>query len=147
MRIETLWIPGRLPGLNEIIEARGSASGKANAWASMKKKLQGTIALLARAHGVGRWTAAHFAYVHFEPNRMRDPSNFCSGAQKVVEDALQKAKLIPNDGWRQVLSFQHLWHVSDDPGTMVVLSDEMMDRAQIESAARGVMNGKRKLTG
>lgn len=108
--MQRLWIPGPLPGLNDIIDAKGNRfrSGY-DAYSSLKRKWGQTVALLARAQRFRRLEEGHFVYLFREPNRRRDPSNFVAGGVKIVEDALQEAELLPNDGWKQVLSIDPHW--------------------------------------
>ncbi len=122
MRREELWIPGRMPGMNEIIH--WSASRYRGEYNKHKKKWQGLIRTLA-VRVLKPWPdGAHFHYELVEPNRKRDPSNACAGAQKFIEDALVQAGLLPNDGWKHVLSVRHSWRVHATVyGVRVVLSD------------------------
>jgi len=121
--MNTLWIPGKLPGLNEIIRAR-SSRGNGVAYTSMKKALTKEISDLAKYGRLKPMASAYFTYLHFERTRQRDPSNFCSGVSKFVEDGLVHAKVLGNDGWRHILGFTHWWDVSKTkPGVFVVMND------------------------
>lgn len=107
--IQTLWIPVRMPGMNEIL---GASNSSRFAYGAMKKKWGQTVGLFARMQGfkpIGG--PAHFEFECREPNRLRDPDNFASGAQKIILDALQEAKLLENDGWEHVLSLMVTWKV------------------------------------
>ena len=119
----TLWIPIVFPGMNDIIELRGKRRGKWDKWSQTKATLSDQIGLLAKRQDLEIEGPAYFTYLHFEPNRRRDPSNFTSAAQKIIEDALQKAGILQGDGWRDVLGFRHWWQVSRDPGVFLVVAD------------------------
>lgn len=109
MAVQTaqLWIPGRLPGLNEIILASSKRSGKYSPYAKLKEQWGGTIALLAHAQNFPRLVGRHdFYYEFLEPNMRRDPSNFIAGGVKIIEDALQLAGLLDGDGWKNVASIR-----------------------------------------
>lgn len=99
---QILWIPGRLPGLNELLEAKGSKVREARHRA--KNDAQAKIALFARSQ-LKPVKRATFHYEFHEPNRKRDPSNIAAGAIKIIEDALQLAGIIDNDGWKAVAGF------------------------------------------
>jgi hypothetical protein len=113
-----LFVPGPLPGMNEILAARGSVSGaiegthkRANKYGELKKKWTREVqtrAMVARLDP-GCIPAAHFTFLHFERDQLRDPDNLCGGAQKILLDALKGAGLMANDGWRHVLGIRHHW--------------------------------------
>lgn len=134
-----LWLPVRLPGLNELLDARAQVFGSKhsphpgcslstsgtrlpNAYSKLKKKLTRDIGMLAKRAEVKPVGSGYWTYILVEPSRRRDPSNVISGAVKLVEDALQEAKLLANDGWGQVLGIQSYWFVGKRPGVVVVVS-------------------------
>lgn len=114
----SLWIPARLPGLNEIIAlasrygrkptARKSGSqlrrARWSAYNDAKVEWESFIATIVRVNGFdvppGCW---RYTYVFVEPNRKRDPSNMLA-AIKFIEDAFRGAGVLENDGWAQVQS-------------------------------------------
>ena len=61
------------------------------------------------AQRFGRIEAGHFTYLFREPTKKRDPSNIISAGVKLIEDALQEAGLLPNDGWRCVHGITCFW--------------------------------------
>ena len=149
-----LWLPLRLPGLNELLNSRanifGSSKGAtcrrrrsqlANEYSKLKKATERDIGILARAMppiGRGFWT-----YLFVEPNRRRDPSNVASGAVKLIEDALQKEGKLENDGWGHVLGIQLYWEVGPRYGVLVAVSEaDVLERSEAialwrEAAAGG----------
>src|SRR5512139_442853 len=109
-----LWIPARMPGLNELVGENPYVYNKA------KQKWSHVIGILARAQRFEPVTSpAHFVYEFVEPDRKRDPSNFCFAAAKFIEDALQVAGLLKNDGWKHVSSFAFTWKVGNPSGVKV----------------------------
>ncbi len=116
VEIQALWIPGRLPGLNEIIDAAGTRKGTWNAYMSMKQKWGLNIATHARGQGFAAFEHGHFTYLFQEPNHRRDPSNVIAGGVKLIEDALQEAGLLKNDGWGEVLSIRPYYLVNANGG-------------------------------
>jgi hypothetical protein len=144
--IQTLHIPGVIPSLNKLSSAsvvttkRGK---KLTKYGTAKKAWTGRIALLARVK-LKPVVAAYFTFVHVCADRRTDPDNFCGVAQKVTLDGLKKAKVIPNDGWGQVLGLAHYWSVGERPGFCVVMSAEPLSAGrawavvdQIETARIG----------
>lgn len=106
LEILSLWIPWQMPGLNEIIREKGRIRGKWNGYMTMKEQWGNRIAGQAMVQKFPKLERGHFTYVFEEPNRKRDPSNVIAGGIKLIEDALQVAELLPNDGWEQILSIR-----------------------------------------
>ena len=104
-----LWVSGRLPGLNDIIEQSAGASSGWSKYNQTKQAWSANIGLLAAMKGVGAIPPGYFTYLFAEPNCRRDPSNVVAGGVKLIEDALQAAKLLKNDGWTDVLGFCGYW--------------------------------------
>ena len=111
--LQSLFIPGRMPGLNEIIEAAGTRKGKWNAYMTLKSKWGDVIAAHARIQRFAEVKDGHFTYLFEEPDRRRDPSNVIAGGVKLIEDALQEAGLLANDGWGEVLSIRPYFTVGE----------------------------------
>lgn len=145
----------RLPGLNEMIDARiktgrHSKHGKRwNSYSDLKRKYQGYIAGYAEVQGVrvGQYDR-HFNYLLIERERRRDPSNILCGASKLVEDALQQCGRLAGDGWASVdgITSYHLHEPTID-GVFVlfqacpVLSLSALTDAFQEASAKGFKNG------
>lgn len=136
--MQRLWIPGRIPGLNEIIEA-SVASGpvdargkRSSSYRRDKKALTATIDILVGWQKVKPMAAGYFTYLFCEPNRRRDPSNFVAGGVKVIEDALRKAGVIPGDGWNVVRGYAPYWICDPtSPGVAVYLTiDRVLERGE-----------------
>ena len=106
-------IPGVLPGLNEVTQANRThwAAG-----AKQKKAFTEGIAWVLREQArylkepIG---LAVYTYCWYCADKRRDPSNIAS-ACKFVEDALQAAGIIKNDGWKNVRGISHLFDVDAD---------------------------------
>lgn len=93
--IKLIWY-GRLPGLNEIINASRTC------WqvgAKMKQEDMSELALVFKSQAKGKKFAEHVtAYIRFyEKDRRRDDDNVIGGGCKVVLDALTKAGIIIDD--------------------------------------------------
>ena len=108
-----LVIPGRLPGLNEYIEANRANRQKG---AAMKRQWERVVVLAARAQLKG-WKArgpVEIRYLWVEKDRRRDKDNISSFGRKAVQDALVKAGVLPNDGWRDIARFTDDFAVDRD---------------------------------
>jgi len=114
MKHQTLWVQGKMPSLNDILDARMIVmSGKKNRAARggkynrIKKQVQGDVAIAAFAQKFEAFERGYFTYLFKETKnangKQRDPSNILAGAAKMIEDALIECKLLPNDGMDNVL--------------------------------------------
>ena len=111
------FIPGRLPGLNEIIH---EARHHYHASAKQKKKYTNLVAdvvrLTFRKYGTiqGRvW----ISFIWTEQDKRRDPGNFRCG-EKFITDGLVLAGLLKGDGWKHIAGFTDTWEVGE-PGVWV----------------------------
>lgn len=105
-----LVIPGRLPGLNEYIEAERQHRQKA---ASMKKQYEHAIILLIKTQlrGTSFTGPVRMAYTWYEKDRRRDKDNVSSMGRKIIQDAMVKAGALRNDGWGEIDSFEDCFAV------------------------------------
>lgn len=130
--IQRLWIPGQVPGLNELLAARGvigkgPRGGHYNGYSSLKRQWCERVVMMAHAQKLRPVQSAWVTYCFFEPDRKRDPSNISAGGIKVIEDGLQAAGVLAGDGWRAILGFAVYWDVDKkNPGTTVFLSQHMV---------------------
>lgn len=97
--IQTFVIPGKLPSLNDYVEAcrKHPRSG-----ANMKKKHQGRVKKAIKEHGMSPMpTPVIVEITWFEPNRRRDKDNVRFGV-KFILDGLVEAGIIRNDTWNDI---------------------------------------------
>lgn len=145
------FIPGKVPSMNEllrfkansgpamtsIIRRTGQKKGqfRFNLYNETKRDWSSRVLKAVKsAPNSVRVKSAHFSYLVIEKNQRRDPSNICSSAVKFIEDGLQKAGVIPDDGWKQVLGISTYWGIYDghDHGVYVVMSDKEMRKEDVE---------------
>lgn len=121
--MNSLWIPVRLPGLNDLVSQ--------NVWAytKTKKRWGETAALFARVQGFEPggtcWT-----FFFLEPNRRRDPDNFIGAGVKLILDGLQKERVLDGDGWKSVTALTCYWDCSEEKtsGVLVHAGPRPLDR-------------------
>lgn len=123
-----LWVPGPLPEVNELIDARAvggrnaGSSKYGNNYSKIKKQWTQDIGMHAFAQQFDRvLPPCAITFVHFELDRRRDPDGFCFVACKLILDALVKHKIMKNDGWTHVLDLRHHWDVRSPPGIGVIV--------------------------
>lgn len=114
-----LRIGSRLPGLNEIISSSATATRGWSGYNTLKQRFTAQVILFARVRGLTAIGPGFFTYLFVEPDRRRDPSNVVGGGVKLIEDALQAAELLPNDGWQHVLGYVGYWTVGARPCCLV----------------------------
>jgi hypothetical protein len=120
-----------MPSLNEVIAMIGGRGGR-YAWNSHKRRLHGTVAQTADDVGF-RVIGPHWGYLFVEKDRRRDPSNIMSVAIKVIEDGLQGAGVIPNDGWADVVTIVTHFVVGKSAGIMIFSSTDEIPRQTMRS--------------
>lgn len=113
---QTLWIPFKLPGMNEIVGSskasgvyhykahlNGVPDGKRGRgkYGRVKRGLEDAIILIAKT-SIRPVKLARFSFLWVEADRRRDPDNIHAGA-KIVFDALIRARIIPGDGWSYIV--------------------------------------------
>ena len=123
-----LFIPGPLLSMNDIISLKATKFGRGmDAYAKTKRHWGGLISMLARHARLGAIGPSYFTYLFRERDRRRDPSNFVAGGVKIIEDGLQEAGLLDNDGWNHVLGFTAHWVVdAEQPGCTVFVHAERL---------------------
>ncbi|MGL6217027.1 MAG: hypothetical protein ACRC36_03270 [Lacrimispora sphenoides] len=115
-----LVIKGRLPGLNEYINANRTNPHIGN---KMKKDSEVIVInaarkQLKRLHIV---KPVFFKYAWYEPNRMRDKDNVSSMGRKVIQDALVACGVLKKDGWKEITGFTDDFHCDKNNPRIEVL--------------------------
>ncbi len=124
----SFFVPGPLPGMNEIIKASKSRYGKSFAYSLMKRRWTKAVAdsILMYAQGnVPKFDCVQVVFKWAEKNKRRDPDNVSAG-RKFVLDGMVKAGLIPNDNWRHVHSWDdHFLVYTPKPGVYVSVVEKL----------------------
>lgn len=120
-----LIIPGRLPGLNELLKAPKGNRFRA---AQIKREAETKIAwcILQQLRGVQIAGKVTLHYTWVEPNRRRDLDNIASG-HKYVQDALVRAGVLAGDGWRHIVGFSDAFEVDKDNPRVEVTIEEVAE--------------------
>ena len=115
-------IPGRLPGLNEIIAAAKAGKGKYQPYSIMKSEWTHTIAWLAKK--LPAYNRVDIIITWYEPDRRRDPDNI-TGGTKFILDSLVVAGAIKDDSQRYINSIKHQWGVDRENPRVEVQIEEV----------------------
>ena len=67
----------------------------------------------------------HITWIWREPTKRRDPDNFISLGKKFCQDALVACRVLPNDGWANIVGYRDTWEISKEPGVLVILDDNV----------------------
>jgi hypothetical protein len=115
------FIPGPLPGLNEMIGQAKGCGGRGARYARIKDRWTQTCALHALAAGLKPMARVRLGFRWVERNRQRNPDNIAC-AHKYILDGLVTAKVLANDGWSQVAGWSDSFEVGERPGVWVTLA-------------------------
>ena len=104
MADKILVIHGKLPGLNELIDAERRHR---QAGAKLKRDAERIVRMYIRQQfrGDKPKTPVTLYYYYYEPNRRRDLDNIAGFAHKVIQDSLVKEGILANDGWEHIKGF------------------------------------------
>lgn len=119
---QTLFIKGRLAGLNEYIEAcRTNRYVGAKMKADAEELIRWEIKM-QKLHPVKKKVRLKYLYV--EPNMRRDQDNISGFAHKVIQDALVAEGILKNDGWKYIKGHSDDYAVDKDSPMIVVQIEE-----------------------
>ena len=95
--IQFLWIPGPLPGLNDLQASR-------NHWSvnKLKKRWYEIIAVCVKQAALRPVKVAQINFFWVERNKRRDKDNIAAGGRKLIFDGLIKAEILKDDGWDEI---------------------------------------------
>lgn len=113
-------IPGRLPGMNEIIDAARSSRYTS---AEMKKVNTEFVAWCVKKARLPKMTRINLTISWYEPNDKRDTDNVHAGV-KFILDGLVMAGVLRNDGRKQIAKITHeIFTDKDNPRVEVEIKE------------------------
>lgn len=97
-------IQGRLPGQNEYTEACRTNKHAGN---KMKQDAEDTVIwhIKQQLKDLHINKPVILKYDFYEPNKRRDMDNVSGFAHKVIQDALVRAGVLKNDGWKEIRGY------------------------------------------
>lgn len=116
-------IPGRLPNLNDAVNAARSNHYHE---AKLRDKWETYIGWYLKKD-LGNWKAKEPVILHyhfFEENKRRDKDNVAGYAMKLIQDALKNNGYLTGDGWNQIENFDFRWDVDKQNPRIEVEIDE-----------------------
>lgn len=129
MSEQGFFVPGPLPGMNEMLDARGlgkrTGAKRPNRYNDLKRKWETQICFeIARRRIRPITSRAMLEFFWCEPHRKRDPDNIAAG-KKLILDSLVIAGILPNDSqtWIGRLEDVFVEPSSRDPGVLVLIKE------------------------
>lgn len=121
-QVQTLWIPGPMPSLNQLV------GGKVRARIVLKAQWIDVVvamAMIKKLRPMRRVRMYYEAYEKRGGEQGRDPLNIYAGAAKIVEDALVQARILPGDhqGIVRRIVFGPITHRPEKPGILLRLEE------------------------
>ena len=114
-------IRGQLPNLNDYVSAN-----RANRYKGASMKCQAEAIIMHSIRQIGSLEINNPIFLHYtwyEPDKRRDKDNIAF-AQKFIQDALVKSKIIKNDGWKEIVGFSHEFAVDKNNPRIEVIIEE-----------------------
>lgn len=118
-------IPGRLPGINEYINATRANRFKG---AQMKRKAQDICEAGILQSGVtmtSRPVVIHYTW--YELNQRRDHDNVSGFGHKVIQDALVACGVLSDDGWNEVRGYTDTFKLDKEHPRIEITLEEVED--------------------
>ena len=116
--MQSVMIHGRLPSLNEYVDAC-----RRNRYAAAKMKRDAEELILWQVKRMKPITSKVWVqFVWHEENRMRDPDNVCF-AKKFVLDALQKCGKLKNDNSKYIAGFNDRFIYGKEYGVLMEVAE------------------------
>lgn len=121
---QTLWIPGNLPSLNQIIALAKRQRGSYSPYNDAKAQWHRNVAIYAERCELVPITRARFVFEWIAQDRRTDPDNIAA-ARKFILDGLVACGILPGDGWAHVVGFEDRFAVdANAPGVRVEIVPE-----------------------
>ena len=119
MAAVSLFVLGKLPGLNEYIDAC-----RENRYKAAKLKREAESLVIWQARRIEKITArSKFVFTWYEHTRRRDPDNVAF-AKKFVLDALQQCGKLKNDNSNFVSGFEDRFVYGNTQGVLIEIFEE-----------------------
>ena len=116
-----LEIPGKLPTLNDLINA---AKTNIHAYQQFKEDEQEKIGWYIKQQKIPFFKKCEIDITYYRPDRMADIDNISAAAKKLILDSLVDQGTIQDDCWSVVKGFEESFEVDkDNPRTEVIIKE------------------------
>ena len=120
---QVLFIPGQLPGMNDLIDQASRRNGNWSQYAETKKQWLRNVAVFAERDGLLPTGRVHVLFEWIEQSKRRDPDNISSAGRKLILDGLVECGVLVDDGPKFIAGFEDRFSYSKtDPGVRITLT-------------------------
>lgn len=127
-----LWIVGRVPSLNELLDAKAKQRGKWNRYNDIKANWASQVKLAAVLKRIGLQPPGCGTFLFCEPDQRRDPDNVVGAGVKLLLDSLVAADVLGGDGWHDNLGFCGYWTLTPGrAGCLIHWGDEILTKPEM----------------
>lgn len=99
-----IFIPVRLPGLNDMIAMSKAGRGRFNQYARSKKEIEQYLCLTIGQLRIRGFSQCRIGFTWIDPDKKRDIDNIAAG-KKYILDALVGLGVLRDDSWKYVKGF------------------------------------------
>lgn len=123
---QQIFIPMLFPSQNDWLRMAGSTytpgqrHQRGSDAQSLKNSMENKIQLHLRLGNLKPMEAAYFFFDFYELGRQRNKDNIQALALKFFFDAMQKQKLLANDGWKEIVGWDSHFEVTKEAAGMSV---------------------------
>ena len=118
MRAQRLWLPGKMPGLDELIR---TAKDSPADYVHLKQRWVNTVARRASAAKLRPCRHVRLTFTWHGTGRRRDIDRRVAGGRKLVLDGLVAGGVLPVDGCKSVAGWTDEYRVSAKRGVLITL--------------------------
>lgn len=133
---QQIFIPMLFPSPNEYLRmatssyAPGKKNQRSSGAQSLKTSMETKVQVHMRLAKLKPMEHAFFFFTFYELGRQRNKDNIMALALKFFFDALQKAEIVANDGWKEIVAIDPHFEVTKESAGMLV---RMYDPFQCEA--------------
>jgi Holliday junction resolvase RusA-like endonuclease len=120
---QTIIIPGRLPGMNEVNAMAKSGRGHYQPYAIEKQKAHLMICLECKRQKITPCKRINLIITWYCKDKRRDKDNIIAGGTKLIMDSLQHAGIIKNDGWAEIGDITHKFEIDKNERIKIELEE------------------------
>lgn len=139
IKSQSIFVPMLFPSQNEWMRMAGTTYApserhqRGSDAQSLKNTMENKIQLHLRLANLQPMSQVYFFFTFYEVGRQRNKDNIQALALKFFFDAMQKQRLLANDGWKEVAGWDSHFEVGKNgrAGMEVRMYDPLQCRAEI----------------
>ena len=123
MRTFKLTVPGPFPCLNDVIAAAKGHGGRGYGYSKMKAIWTEKVAWHVKAARIPLLGRVRLTFLWVEKDRRRDPDGVAAAGRKFLLDGFVVAKMLVNDGWKQIAGWTDTFEVGQPARVEVTIEE------------------------